>query len=94
MWECIKLHLGGNDEMESLWWRIKGQANIGDTAVSVYYKPSDQEEEADEAYKQLKVASWSLALVVFGYFNQSWYLLDKQHGQAHKFQEVPLMCWW
>ena len=31
---------------------------MGDTAVGVYYRPPDQEQEGDEAfYRQLKVAS-------------------------------------
>jgi len=56
--------------MESLWIRIKGWANIGDTAVDVYYKPSDQEEEVEEAfYKQLEVALRSQVLVLTGDFN-------------------------
>ena len=43
--------------MDSLWVRIKGRANIGDTVVGVCYRPPDQEEEVDEAfYKQLEVA--------------------------------------
>ena len=34
--ECIKLHLGVNDDgVESLWVRIKGQANMGDTCGCV-----------------------------------------------------------
>jgi len=36
--------------MESLWVRIKGQANMGDTVVVVYYRLFDQEEEVDEAF--------------------------------------------
>ena len=34
--KCIELHIGVNDEkVEGLWVRIKGWANIGDTAVGV-----------------------------------------------------------
>jgi len=41
-------------QLESLWVRIKGQAHTGDITVGVYYRPPDQEEEADEAfYRQL-----------------------------------------
>lgn len=29
---------------------MKGQANIGDTAVDVYYRPPDQEEEVAETF--------------------------------------------
>lgn len=35
--ECIELHLREGDvPVESLWVRIKGQASMGDTVVSVY----------------------------------------------------------
>ncbi|GAB0202653.1 hypothetical protein GRJ2_002730900 [Grus japonensis] len=66
--ECIELCLGVDEErVKSLWVRIKGQANMGDTVVGVYYKPPDQEEEVDEAfYRQLEVASRSQALVLMG----------------------------
>ncbi|GAB0208991.1 hypothetical protein GRJ2_003364800 [Grus japonensis] len=67
--ECIELRLGV-DEVESLWVRMKGQANMGDTVVGVYYRPPDQEEEVDEAfYRQLEVASRSQALVLMGDIN-------------------------
>ena len=34
--ECIKLHLGVNDDgVENLWVGIKGQANMGDTCGCV-----------------------------------------------------------
>ena len=64
--ECIELGLGANEEhVESLWVRIKGQAHKGDITVGVYYRPPDQEEEADEAfYRQLQAASQSQALVL------------------------------
>jgi len=42
----------------TLWIRIKGQANMGDTVVGVYYRPPDQEGKVDEAFnRQLNVAS-------------------------------------
>jgi len=58
--QCIELCLGADEEqVKSLWLRIKGQAHVGDTVVCVYYRPPNQEEEVDEAfYRQLKVASW------------------------------------
>lgn len=28
--------------------KLKGQAKMGDTIIGVYYRPSDQDEEADE----------------------------------------------
>lgn len=39
--ECVELCLGMNYE----WVRIKGQDNMGDTIVSVYYRTPDQEME-------------------------------------------------
>jgi len=70
--ECTELCLGADEEqVESLWVRIKGQPHMSDVIVSVYYRPPDQEEEVDEAfYKQLKVASQSQALVLMGDFNR------------------------
>ncbi|GAB0207210.1 hypothetical protein GRJ2_003186600 [Grus japonensis] len=57
--KCIKFCLGVDEErVESLWVRMKGQANMGDTVVGVYYRPPDEEEEVDKAfYRQLEVAS-------------------------------------
>ena len=34
---------------ESLWVRIKGRAGTGDIIVGVCYRPSNQEDRADEA---------------------------------------------
>ena len=69
--ECIELGLGANEEqVESLWVGIKGQAHRGDITVGVYYRPPDQEEEVDEAfYRQLQAASQSQALALMGDFN-------------------------
>ena len=40
--ECIELCLGVDEEhVESLCIRIKGQANMGDTVLGVYYRPLD-----------------------------------------------------
>ena len=59
------------EQVESLWVKIKGQPNMGDTVVGVCYRPPDQEEEVDEAfYRQLEVASQSQALVLVGDFNR------------------------
>ncbi|PKU30008.1 rna-directed dna polymerase from mobile element jockey- hypothetical protein [Limosa lapponica baueri] len=55
------------EHIESLWVRIKRQANIADTVVDIYYRPPDQEEEVNEAfYRQLKGASQSQTLVLMG----------------------------
>ncbi|KAJ7414022.1 hypothetical protein WISP_86763 [Willisornis vidua] len=61
---------GTDKQFESLLVRIKGQANMGDTNVGVYYRPPDQEEEVCMAfYGQLEIALWSQALVLLGNFN-------------------------
>ncbi|PKU31622.1 hypothetical protein llap_18074 [Limosa lapponica baueri] len=68
--ECSKLCLGMDEEcVESLWVRIKGQTNMGNTVVGVYYKPLDQDEEVDGSfYRQLEIASRSQAQVLMGDF--------------------------
>jgi len=70
-WECIELGLRANEEqVESLWVRIKGQAHMGDITVGVYYRPPDKEEEVYEVfYRQLQAASQSQALVHMGDFS-------------------------
>jgi len=88
--ECIELGLEANEEqVESLWVRIKGQAHKGDITVGVYYRPPDQEEEVDEAfYRQLQAASQSQALVLMGDFNQpdiSWEGYTARHTQFWRF---------
>jgi len=88
--ECIELDLGSDEErVESLWIRIKGQPHIGNVIVGVYYRPPDQEEEADEAfYRQLQVASQSKALVFMGDFNHpdiSWEDYTARQAQSRRF---------
>lgn len=39
-----------NEKVESLWERIKGHTNVDDSTVSVCYRPTDREEEIDEAF--------------------------------------------
>jgi len=87
--ECIELCLGADEGVESLWVRIKGQPHMGDVIVGVYYRPPEQEEEVDEAaYRQLKVASQSQALVLVGDFNHpdiSWEDHTARHTQSRRF---------
>ena len=87
--ECIELHLRENDDqVESLWVRIKGQANMGDTVVGVYYRPPDQEEEVDEAfYKQREVALQSSALLMgdFSHPDMSWLSNRAVHKRSRQF---------
>ncbi|PKU46621.1 rna-directed dna polymerase from mobile element jockey- hypothetical protein [Limosa lapponica baueri] len=74
--------------VDSLWVRIKGQAKMRETVVGVYYRPPDQDGEADEAfYSQLKVASQSQALVLMGDFNHSdicWEGYAARHVQSRR----------
>jgi len=74
---------------KSLWVRIKGQVNTGDTIVGVYYRPPDQEEAVNEAfYRHLKAASQSQTLVLIEDFNHPvtcW----KDNTAGHTVQEVP-----
>jgi len=62
---------------------------MGHTVAGVYYRPPDQEDEADEAfYKQLKVASQSQALVLMGDFNYPdicWEDYTARHTQTRRF---------
>jgi len=88
--ECTELCLGADEEqVESLWVRIKGQAHTGDTVVGVYYRPPDKEEEVDEAsYRQPKVPSQSQALVLTGDFNHPdicWKDHTARHTQSRRF---------
>jgi len=88
--ECIELCPGADEEqLDSLWVRIKGQPHMGDIIVGVYYRPPDQEEEVDEAfYKQLQAASQSQALVLMGDFNHpdiSWEDRTARHMQSWRF---------
>lgn len=97
--ECIKLYSGTDEQVESLWLRIKEQANMGDTVLGVYYRPPDEEEEVDEVFcRQLEIASQLQALILLGTdtvkrSNRAW------HTQFKKFLncssvKIALMQWW
>ncbi|RMC00455.1 hypothetical protein DUI87_23065 [Hirundo rustica rustica] len=54
-----------DDEVESLWVKIKGKANKADILLGVCYRPPNQDEEVDNLlYKQLNNVSASSALVL------------------------------
>jgi len=60
----------GNDSVEYLCVRVRGKANKADIVVGVYYRPPNQDEEADEIfYKHLGEVSGLLALVLVADFN-------------------------
>lgn len=66
---CTELTVG-NDTLESLWIRIKGQANKVDVIVGVYYKPPSQVDNTDQLfYKELRENSRSATPVLMGNFN-------------------------
>lgn len=71
--ECIEFCLEGDEEQdESLWIRIKGKANMGDTVVSVHYRLLDQDEEVKKAFcRQLNAASRSHVLFLMEDCNHS-----------------------
>ncbi|GAB0177486.1 hypothetical protein GRJ2_000213900 [Grus japonensis] len=77
------------EQVESLWVRIKEKANMGDTVVGVYCRQPDQDEEVNEAfYRQLEVASRSQALVLMGDFNHPdicWKDNTARHTQSRRF---------
>ncbi|GAB0205364.1 hypothetical protein GRJ2_003002000 [Grus japonensis] len=62
---------------------------MGDTVVGVYYRPPDQEEEVNEAfYRELEVASRSLAFIFIGDFNCPdicWKGNTARHAQSRRF---------
>jgi len=65
---CLELNEGDN-RVHCLWVRITGKAKA-DIMVGACYRPSNQDEEADEIfYKQLGGVSQLLALFLMGDFN-------------------------
>jgi len=88
----MELRLGLDEEpTETLWVNIKGRPGTGDTTVAVSYRPSDQDERADEAlYRQIGEASRSKALVLMGDFNHlniCWRDNTAGHKQSRRFLE-------
>jgi len=45
--ECLEIN-DGDDKVESLWVRIKGEASKTDIIVEVCYRPPNQDEEVDK----------------------------------------------
>ena len=68
----MELCLQSDDKpVESLWVEIRGQISRGDTIVGLCYRPTEQEQD-DEAFRQLEDASYLQALVLmrdFSYFS-------------------------
>ncbi|RMC22044.1 hypothetical protein DUI87_02915 [Hirundo rustica rustica] len=77
-----------NDEVECLWVRIKGKANMTNILLGFYYGPPNQEEVDNLFYKQLENVSGALVLV--GDFNLPdicWKLNTAERRQSRKFLE-------
>ncbi|GAB0203805.1 hypothetical protein GRJ2_002846100 [Grus japonensis] len=68
--ECELSLKNSHKQVESLWVRIREQANKRNLVAGVYYRLPDQGEPIDEAFLlQLQEASCSQALVLLGHFN-------------------------
>lgn len=66
----LELCLGMDIEpTESLWVRIEEQTALGNIMVSICCRTSDQEEEMDEVFKQLKTTSCMQSLALMEKFN-------------------------
>ena len=79
------------DKVECLWVRIRGKACRGDILVGVCYRPSNQDEEMDEAFcEQLAEVVRLPALVLVGDFNfpdTCWKYNTVQRKQSKRFLE-------
>ncbi|GAB0208309.1 hypothetical protein GRJ2_003296600 [Grus japonensis] len=88
--DCLELD-DGDERVECLWIRIRGKANKADILLGVCYRPSNQDEEADEIfYKQLGEVSQLLALVLMGDFNLPdvcWKYNTAERKQSRRFLE-------
>ena len=70
--ECFEVteFMTGDNNVESLWVRIRGRADKADILVGICYRPPSQDEETDEVfYEQLAEAVQLPALVLMGDFN-------------------------
>ncbi|GAB0177331.1 mitochondrial enolase superfamily member 1 [Grus japonensis] len=91
---CVRENLeldDGDDRVECIWVRIRGNANKEDIMVGCCYRPPSQDEEADEIfYKQLGEVSRLLALFLMGDFNLPdvrWKYSTAERKQSMRFLE-------
>ena len=64
------LYGAGNDRVESLWVRIKRQANNVDVVMVVYYQPPSQDDDTNELFfKELRDTSSSATVDLMCVFN-------------------------
>lgn len=62
--DCTELVVG-DDTVESLFVRLKGQANKGDVTMGLSYRPPRQDDDTDKLFfKDLRDTSTSAALVL------------------------------
>lgn len=55
--ECLEFN-DSDEGVECLWVRVRGKANKANIIIGVFYRPLNQEEEANEIfYKQLAEVS-------------------------------------
>lgn len=81
--QSLELCLGvGDKPTESLWVRIEEQTALGNIVVSVCCGTPDQEEEVDEAFKQLETTSCIAVFGPCGEIQPLRYLLEDQHSRA------------
>jgi len=88
--DCMELN-DCDDKIECLLVKMRWKANKADILLGVYYRPPNQDEEADEVfYKRLAEVSQLLALVLVGDLN----LLDIcwKYNIAERRVEMPGVC--
>ena len=79
--DCTELSLkNSNEQVESLWIKIRGQANKGDIMVGVYYRPPDQGKPVDEAFLLLVREASHVSDPAAG-LQSPRHLLEKQHSK-------------
>jgi len=67
--DCTELCLrNSNEQVESLWVKVRGQANKGNLMADVYYRPPNQVEPVDKFLLQLWEASHSQPPILLGDF--------------------------
>lgn len=60
----------GDERAECFWVKVRRKTSKAHLMVGVCYRPSNQDEEAEEIFCiQLGEISWSLACVLMEYFN-------------------------
>ena len=82
--------------VESLWIRIKGQANKGDIIVGVFYRPPCQDDDTDELFfKELRETSKLVVLVLTSTFQMSAGNITelRQTGPGNSLSNLIITAW-